>query len=173
MKDIDNQQGLFSHTAKTPSQINLRNFQNNQPGPATANNSNNANKSKYVPSIYIDNHKNVPQLLDLLSEITKEKITGRMMNNDKLKIFPPTPEAHKTIQNKIIQDGMKSRTYELNDEKQIKVVIRGLSKDFDISDIIPHLQNQGFAPTLCHSIRNRQSNTNFNLFLVTLPKISN
>ncbi|GBN39101.1 hypothetical protein AVEN_33730-1 [Araneus ventricosus] len=30
IKDIDNhnQQGLFSHTAKTPSQINLRNFQN-------------------------------------------------------------------------------------------------------------------------------------------------
>ncbi|GBN21841.1 hypothetical protein AVEN_226089-1 [Araneus ventricosus] len=171
MKDIDNQQGLFSHTAKTPSQINLRNFQNNKPGPATANNSNNANKSKYVPPIYIDNHKNVPQLLDLLSEITKEKITGRMMNNDKLKIFPPTPEAHKTIQNEIIQDGMKSRTYELNDEKQIKVVIRGLSKDFDTSEIIFHLQNQGFAPTLCHPIRNRQSNTNFNLFFVTLPKI--
>ncbi|GBN74463.1 hypothetical protein AVEN_235917-1 [Araneus ventricosus] len=104
MKDIDNQQGLFSHTAKTPSQINLRSFQNSQPGPATANNSNNANKSRYVPPIYIDNPKNVPQLLDLLSEITKEKITGRLMNNDKLKILPPTPEAHKTIQNEITQD---------------------------------------------------------------------
>ncbi|GBN82404.1 Nucleic-acid-binding protein from transposon X-element [Araneus ventricosus] len=171
MKDLENQQGLFSHTAKTPSEINLRSFQNSQPGPSTANNSNNANKSRYVPPIYIDNPKNVPQLLDLLSEITKEKITGRMMNNDKLKIFPPTPEAHKAIQNKITQDGMKSHTYELNDEKQIKVVIRGLSKDFDTSVIISHLQNQGFAPTLCHPIRNRQSNTNFNLFLVTLPKI--
>ncbi|GBN74843.1 hypothetical protein AVEN_166004-1 [Araneus ventricosus] len=168
MKDLDNQQGLFSHTAKTPSEINLRSFQNSQPGPSTANNSNNANKSRYVPPIYIDNPKNVPQLLDLLSEITKEKITGRMMNNDKLKIFPPTPEAHKAIQNKITQDGMKSHTYELNDEKQIKVVIRGLSKDFDTSVIISHLQNQGFAPTLCHPIRNRQSNTNFNLFLVNL-----
>ncbi|GBO18446.1 putative RNA-directed DNA polymerase from transposon X-element [Araneus ventricosus] len=170
MKDIDNQQGLFSHTAKTPSEINLRSFQSSQPGPATANNSNNANKSRYVPPIYIDNPKNVPHLLDLLSEITKEKITGRMMNNDKLKIFPPTPEAHKAIQNKITQDGMKSHTYD-NDEKQIKVVIRGLSKDFDTSVIISHLQNQGFAPTLCHPIRNRQSTTNFNLFLVTLPKI--
>ncbi|GBO40428.1 RNA-directed DNA polymerase from mobile element jockey, partial [Araneus ventricosus] len=171
MKDLDNQQGLFSHTSKTPSEINLRSFQNSQPGPSTANNSNNANKSRYVPPIYIDNPKNVPQLLDLLSEITKEKITGRMMNNDKLKIFPPTPEAHKAIQNKITQDGMKSHTYELNDEKQIKVVIRGLSKDFDTSVIISHLQNEGFAPTLCHPIRNRQSNTNFNLFVVTLPKI--
>ncbi|GBN77703.1 hypothetical protein AVEN_269107-1 [Araneus ventricosus] len=93
------------------------------------------------------------------------------MSNDKLKIFPPTPEAHKTIQNKITQDGIKSHTYELNDEKQIKVVIRGLSKDFETSVIISHLQTQGFAPTLCHPIRNRQSNTNFNLFLVILPKI--
>ncbi|GBO44766.1 hypothetical protein AVEN_146523-1 [Araneus ventricosus] len=94
MKDIDNQQGLFSHTAKTRSQINLRSFQNSQPGPATANN---ANKSRYVPPIYIDKPKDAPppQLLELISEITKEKITGRMMNNDKLKIFPPTPEAHK------------------------------------------------------------------------------
>ncbi|GBN21606.1 hypothetical protein AVEN_254277-1 [Araneus ventricosus] len=104
MKDIDNQQGLFSHTAKTPSEINLRSFESSQPGAATANNSNNANKSRYVPPIYIDNPKNVPQLLDLISEITKEKITGRMMNNDKLKIFSPRPEAHKTIQNKITQD---------------------------------------------------------------------
>ncbi|GBN31535.1 hypothetical protein AVEN_39560-1 [Araneus ventricosus] len=65
MGDIDNhnQQGLFRHTAKTPSQINLRNFQNSQPGPATVNNSNNAKKSRYVPPIYIDNPKNVPQLL--------------------------------------------------------------------------------------------------------------
>ncbi|GBN84507.1 hypothetical protein AVEN_155361-1 [Araneus ventricosus] len=45
MKDIDNQQGLFSHTAKTQSQINLRSFQNSQPGLATANNSNNATKA--------------------------------------------------------------------------------------------------------------------------------
>ncbi|GBM27726.1 Nucleic-acid-binding protein from transposon X-element [Araneus ventricosus] len=171
MKDIDNQQGILRHTAKIPSKINLRSFQNSQPGPATAKNSNNANKSRYVPPIYIDNPKNVPQLLDLLSEITKEKITGCIMNNDKLKIFPPTPEAHKTTQNKITQDDMKSHTYELNDEKQIKVDIRGPSKDFDTSEIISHLQNQGFAPTLCHRIRNRQSNTNFNLILVTLPKI--
>ncbi|GBM62334.1 hypothetical protein AVEN_152654-1 [Araneus ventricosus] len=95
MKNIDNQQGLFSHTAKTRSQIILRSFQNSQSGPATANNSNKANKSRYVPPIYIDNPKNAPQLLELISEITKEKITGRMMNNDKLKIFPTTPEAHK------------------------------------------------------------------------------
>ncbi|GBO22578.1 putative RNA-directed DNA polymerase from transposon X-element [Araneus ventricosus] len=94
-----------------------------------------------------------------------------MMNNDKLKIIPPTSEAHKAKQNRITQDGMKSHTYELNDEKQIKVVIRGLSKDFDTSVIISHLQNQGFAPILCHPIRNRLSNTNFNFFLVTLPKI--
>ncbi|GBM65129.1 hypothetical protein AVEN_185771-1 [Araneus ventricosus] len=92
------------------------------------------------------------------------------MNNDKLKIFPPTPEAHKTIQNKIIQDGMKSHTYELMMKNKLKFSSEASPKT-DTSEIISHLQNQGFTPTLCHSIRNRQSNTNFNLFLVTLPKI--
>ncbi|GBN05498.1 putative RNA-directed DNA polymerase from transposon X-element, partial [Araneus ventricosus] len=149
---------------------NLKNFQQSQT-PQNEKECSIKEKIPYVPPIVIDNPKNVPQLLQTLSALTEEIVTGRMISSDKLKIFPPTSEAHRKIQRQITKDGLKSHTFELNDEKKIKIVIRGLDPDHDVSVIMQELARQGFTPELCHPLRHRQSNKNMPLFLVVLPKI--
>ncbi|GBM38933.1 putative RNA-directed DNA polymerase from transposon X-element, partial [Araneus ventricosus] len=149
---------------------NLKNFQQSQI-PQNQKECSIKEKIPYVPPIVIDNPKNVPQLLQTLSALTEEIVTGRMISSDKLKIFPPTSEAHRKIQRQITKDGLKSHTFELNDEKKIKIVIRGLDPDHDVSVIMQELARQSFTPELCHPLRHRESNENMPLFLVVLPKI--
>ncbi|GBM39012.1 putative RNA-directed DNA polymerase from transposon X-element, partial [Araneus ventricosus] len=120
---------------------NLKNFQQSQI-PQNQKECSIKEKIPYFPPIVIDNPKNVPQLLQTLSALTEEIVTGRMISSDKLKIFPPTSEAHRKIQRQITKDGLKSRTFELNDEKKIKIVIRGLNPDHDVSVIMQELARQ-------------------------------
>ncbi|GBN60348.1 hypothetical protein AVEN_162490-1 [Araneus ventricosus] len=112
------------------------------------------------------------ELLQTFSALTEDIVTGLVISSDKLKLFPPTIEAHRKIQRQITKDGLKSHTFELNDEKKIKIVLRGLDPEYDVNVIMQELAHQGFAPDLCHPLRHRQSNKNMPLFLVVLPKIA-
>ncbi|GBO10054.1 hypothetical protein AVEN_216741-1 [Araneus ventricosus] len=52
-----------------------------------------------------------------------------MIPGKRLKVFPETPEDHSNIQRHITQINLKSYTFELTDQKQLKVVIWGLPED--------------------------------------------
>ncbi|GFY77955.1 nucleic-acid-binding protein from transposon X-element [Trichonephila inaurata madagascariensis] len=54
--------------------------------------------------------------------------------------------------------------------KQLKVVIRGLPTDFNQEELMSELHAFGFTPNHISLLRNRKTNTNMPLFLVTLPK---
>ncbi|GFW85572.1 probable RNA-directed DNA polymerase from transposon X-element [Trichonephila clavipes] len=54
--------------------------------------------------------------------------------------------------------------------KQLKVVLRGLTTDFDQEEFMTELHTIGFQPNHISLLRNRKTNTNMPLFLVTLPK---
>ncbi|GFS66902.1 putative RNA-directed DNA polymerase from transposon X-element [Trichonephila clavipes] len=54
--------------------------------------------------------------------------------------------------------------------KQLKVVLRGLPTDFDQEEHMTELHAIGFNPNHISLLRNRKTNTNMPLFLVTLPK---
>ncbi|GIY73269.1 hypothetical protein CDAR_51561 [Caerostris darwini] len=65
-----------------------------------------------------------------LNHLTNEAVTGSVIGN-KIKIFPPSAEAHRAIRREISDERkLKSHTYLLPQEKQLKVVIRGLPNDF-------------------------------------------
>ncbi|GFX59988.1 RNA-directed DNA polymerase from mobile element jockey [Trichonephila clavipes] len=54
--------------------------------------------------------------------------------------------------------------------KQLKVVLRGLPTDFDQEEFMSKLHTIGFKPNHISLLRNRKTNTNMLLFLVTLQK---
>ncbi|GFU72525.1 nucleic-acid-binding protein from transposon X-element [Trichonephila clavipes] len=54
--------------------------------------------------------------------------------------------------------------------KQLKVVLRGLPTDFNQEELMSELHSFGFQPNHISLLRNRKTNTNMPLFLVTLPK---
>ncbi|GFT82692.1 PRE_C2HC domain-containing protein [Nephila pilipes] len=88
---------------------------------------------------------NTPDLIKKISEKTKSKILGRIVNG-KLKVFPETPNEHRIIQNFISVKKLKSHTFEMQNEKMLKVIIRGLPADYDIKELISEIQLQGFNP---------------------------
>ncbi|GBN87482.1 hypothetical protein AVEN_28751-1 [Araneus ventricosus] len=123
-----NSHKLFGDVPATADCINLKIFQNSQLPPLEVNvpsSQVNVPKSRYVPPIFLDIPKNVPQLLAVLSDLTKERITGSMVANNKVKIFPQLVIlTDRAIQTEITSDGLKSHTYEFNNENQIEIVIR-------------------------------------------------
>ncbi|GIX85085.1 RNA-directed DNA polymerase from mobile element jockey [Caerostris darwini] len=93
------------------------------------------NKKAYIPPIIVDNPVRDKQLLEDLSHLTKETVTGRVIGF-KLKIFPPSAEVHRAIRHEISDEWkLKSHTYLRPKEKQLKVIIRGLPKDFPTKEI--------------------------------------
>ncbi|GFY79692.1 nucleic-acid-binding protein from transposon X-element [Trichonephila inaurata madagascariensis] len=65
---------------------------------------------------------------------------------------------------------MRSHTFEMADNKQLKAVIRGLPTDFDQKEIATELKGFGFDPSHISILRNRKTNTNMPLFLVVLKR---
>ncbi|GFW49850.1 nucleic-acid-binding protein from transposon X-element [Trichonephila clavipes] len=60
---------------------------------------------------------------------------------------------------------MKSHTFGMADNKQLKDVIRGLPTDYDQKEIASEFKGFGFEPNHISILRNRKTNTNVPLFL--------
>ncbi|GIY67329.1 RNA-directed DNA polymerase from mobile element jockey [Caerostris extrusa] len=85
------------------------------------------NKKTYIPPIIFDNPINGKQPLEDLNHLTNETVTGRVIG-DKLKIFPSSAEVHRAIRHEISDKRkLKSHTYLLPQEKQLKVIIKRFS----------------------------------------------
>ncbi|GIY87322.1 hypothetical protein CDAR_269081 [Caerostris darwini] len=112
-------------------------------------------KKAYIPPIIVDDPVNGKQLLEDLNHLTNEAVTGRVIGN-KLKIFPPSAEAHRAIRREISDERkLKSHTYLLPQEKQLKVVIRGLPNDFPTKEIEEFLMSEGFEVQFVTQLRHR------------------
>ncbi|GIY05223.1 hypothetical protein CDAR_586471 [Caerostris darwini] len=128
-------------------------------------------KKAYIPPIIVDDPVNGKQLLEDLNHLTNEVVTGRVIGN-KLKIFPPSAEAHRAAIRREISDErkLKSHTYHLlPQEKQLKVVIRGLPNDFPTKEIEEFLMSEGFEVQFVTQLRHRSGKGNMPLFLAVLP----
>ncbi|GFW76141.1 nucleic-acid-binding protein from transposon X-element [Trichonephila clavipes] len=126
-----------------------------------------------IAPIVIDSQCNATELLDQIEKYCDTPLEGRF-ENGKLRVFPTSAEEHRLIQ-KYISDNiyiykLRSHTFEMAHNKQLKVVLRGLPTDFDQEELMTELHTIGFQPNHISLLRNRKTNTNMPLFLVTLPK---
>ncbi|GFV59450.1 nucleic-acid-binding protein from transposon X-element [Trichonephila clavipes] len=124
---------------------------------------------KRTPPIVIDDQYNTPGLLLEISEVVGKKVMGKIFSG-KLKVFPEDSDAHRKIQNFISVKKLKSHTYEMAGDKQLKTVIRGLLSDFDVDEIIQELGTHNITPEHVSVMRNRKQNKNMSLFLVVSRK---
>ncbi|GFT89499.1 nucleic-acid-binding protein from transposon X-element [Trichonephila clavipes] len=119
--------------------------------------------------IVIDSQSNATELLDQLGKFCDTPLEGRF-ENGKLRVFPASAEEHRLIQKYISDKKLRSHTFEMAHNKQLKVVLRGLPTDFNQEELMSELHSFGFQPNHISLLRNRKTNTNMPLFLVTLPK---
>ncbi|GFX58432.1 nucleic-acid-binding protein from transposon X-element [Trichonephila clavipes] len=85
--------------------------------------------------ITIDNVNNTAAFLKQLQNMTKENLMGRIIGKG-LRIYPKTPQAYHTIRSFIDREKLESYIYQLNEEKELKVVIRGMPSDMPPQQII-------------------------------------
>ncbi|GFY75253.1 nucleic-acid-binding protein from transposon X-element [Trichonephila inaurata madagascariensis] len=126
-------------------------------------------KGRRIAPIVIDSQRNATELLDQLGKFCDTPLEGRY-ENGKFRVFPVSAEEHRLIQKYILDNKLRSHTFEMVHNKQLKVVIRGLPTDFD-QELMSELHSFGFTPNHISLLRNKKTNTNMPLFLVTLPNV--
>ncbi|GFT34394.1 RNA-directed DNA polymerase from mobile element jockey [Trichonephila clavipes] len=122
-----------------------------------------------IAPIVIDSQRNATELLDQVGKFCDTPLEGRF-ENGKLRVFPTSAEEHRLLQKYNSDNKLRSHTFEMAHNKQLKVVLRGLPTDFDQEELMTELHTIGFQPNHISLLRNRKTNTNMQLFLVTLPK---
>ncbi|GFV77799.1 nucleic-acid-binding protein from transposon X-element [Trichonephila clavipes] len=126
-------------------------------------------RRKKIASIVIDASNNTTELLTTLGDYLGSTLEGRF-ENGKLRVFPKTHLEHRKLQSYLAQKKMRSHTFEMADNKQLKAVIRGLPTDYDQKEIATELKGFGFSADHISILRNRKNNTNMPLFLVVLKR---
>ncbi|GFV45242.1 retrovirus-related Pol polyprotein from transposon gypsy [Trichonephila clavipes] len=127
------------------------------------------NDRRRIAPLVIDAQSNATELLDQIGKLCDTPLEGRF-ENGKLRVFPTSAEEHRLIQKYISDKKLRYHTFEMAHNKQLKVVLRGLPTDFNQEELMSELHSFGFQPNHISSLRNRKTNTNMPLFLVTLPK---
>ncbi|GFT78110.1 nucleic-acid-binding protein from transposon X-element [Nephila pilipes] len=121
-------------------------------------------KKPYAPPITIDNVTNSADLLKKLQTLTGIKLVAKLIGTS-LRIYPQTPAAYHIIRRHATEANLQHFTYQLPEDKQIRVVLRGIPVDMPPEEIINDLIELGFSPTNCHILQNRKTATPMPLFL--------
>ncbi|KFM83437.1 Nucleic-acid-binding protein from transposon X-element, partial [Stegodyphus mimosarum] len=122
-----------------------------------------------IPPIIIDDVPKPNEFIENLRKQTEKDITGQIKGN-KLHIFTPDPDSHRYVRKVITETDLKAHTYQLPDEKVLKIVIRGLSITTNPIQITQDLKDKGFDVKFITLLRNRKENKPMPLFLIHLAK---
>ncbi|GFW90424.1 nucleic-acid-binding protein from transposon X-element [Trichonephila clavipes] len=123
---------------------------------------------KRIAPIVIDAQINITELLTQIGNLCNNTSLQGRFENGKLRVFPTSAEEHRIIQKFVSDKKMRSHTFEMAHNKQLKVVLRGLPTDYNQEELMSELTTLGFKPNHISLLRNRKTNTNMPLFLVTL-----
>ncbi|GFU25339.1 hypothetical protein NPIL_124211, partial [Nephila pilipes] len=108
-------------------------------------------KKTYAPPITIDNVINSAALLKKLKELTGIKLVAKLIGTS-LRIYPQTPAAYHLIRRHATTNNMQHFTYQLPEDRAIRVVIRGIPADMPPEEIMEELIELGFQPQTCHAM---------------------
>ncbi|GFS63757.1 nucleic-acid-binding protein from transposon X-element [Trichonephila clavipes] len=127
---------------------------------------------KRIAPIVIDAQSNATELLTQMENLCNNTSLQGRVENGKLRLFLTSAEEHRIIQKFVSDKKMRSHTFEMAHNKQLKVVLRGLPTDYNQEELMSELHTLGFKPNHISLLRNRKTNTTMPLFLVTLLRNS-
>lgn len=129
-------------------------------------------KQKPVPPITLADHKTY--LAIKRAQPTSDfKITSAKDMNNRIKIYPETPDDHRKITKILDQHNQEYYSINIEDEQLFKVVIKGLPTFIDTNDIKDEIEQTGITITKIDRMYKKlpDGTKNFyNSILVQLPK---
>ncbi|GFS63157.1 RNA-directed DNA polymerase from mobile element jockey [Trichonephila clavipes] len=111
-------------------------------------------KYRKPPPITIDNVANSAALLKKLQALTRGFHGARVLGRG-LRVYPNTPQAYHGIRKYIDREKLESFTYQLNEEKELKAVIRGMPSDMPPQQIIEAVRISASRSTTVENEANR------------------
>ncbi|GFQ98211.1 hypothetical protein TNCT_462481 [Trichonephila clavata] len=87
-----------------------------------------------------------------------------------LRVYPQTLLTYQQIRKLIDGEKLEAFTHQLSEDKELKIVIRGMPVDMPIQEIFEDLHSLGITVTECKLMTNRKTGLPIPLFLLTLPK---
>ncbi|GFU69380.1 hypothetical protein TNCV_625041 [Trichonephila clavipes] len=94
---------------------------------------------KRIAPIVIDAQSNATELLTQIGNLCSNSSLQGRFENGKLRVFPTSAEEHRIIQKFVSDKKMRSHTFEMAHNKQLKVVLRGLPTDYNQDTLMSEL----------------------------------
>ncbi|GBP00201.1 hypothetical protein EVAR_62519_1 [Eumeta japonica] len=126
-------------------------------------------RSKIPPPIFLRKGAN---FLKISSDCTRLRINyskATRVADDGIKILCPNVETFRSLTKYLVDNKVQFHTYALEEERKLKVVIRGIPTNFPTEDIQTDLREQGFPVQSVHRICRRDGSPLW-LVLAVLPK---
>ncbi|GBP87585.1 Probable RNA-directed DNA polymerase from transposon BS [Eumeta japonica] len=126
-------------------------------------------KVKPPPPIYLLKGSNFVKISADCTRLRINYSKATRVAEDKIKITVPDVETFRSLNKYLIENKIQFHTYALEEERKLKVVIRGVPEDICTDDIKSDLVNQGFPVVAVYRITRRDGSST-GLILAVLPK---
>lgn len=98
------------------------------------------------------------------------KYDKAMNTAEGIKMFPTTEEDFRAITGFPKSHGKQFHSYMLPEDRQLRVVIRGLPLEIDLKDVEADVKEKGFSPTVLTRMKKGSARTEMLLILVKVPQ---
>ncbi|GFX11463.1 hypothetical protein TNCV_1821461 [Trichonephila clavipes] len=92
------------------------------------------------------------------------------MKGKGIKFYPETPKAYDQIRKLIDEEKLESFAFQFPEEKEYRVVIKGMPADMPVEEIVQELEEMGIHPKECKVMISRRTGLPMHLFSVFLDK---
>lgn len=92
-------------------------------------------KSLNPPPIFVQGVQNITPLIHLLDQVVKDNYEIKALNFNQVKIQPKTTEGYTMITKALIGKGTEFYTYQLKNERNFRVVLKGMHYSTDLGEL--------------------------------------
>lgn len=134
----------------------------------------NTAKDSKPPPIFLPGVTNVtPMIKSLDSMVTKTGYSYKCLNQDKIKIFPTSPEDYRKIVRGLTELNICFHTYQLKQERAYKVVLKNMHYSTPIEDLKAAIEENGHKVRNLTNVKNKFTKAPMSLFFIDLEPNSN
>lgn len=119
------------------------------------------------PPIVVSGIKCYKDMYSMLKDISKEEISLKLINNDVFKIFPNNGEDYRKITKQFNELKLPWYSFEIKENRPIKVVVKNLHHSCDTNEIIEDLKDQGLKPISAENKLKWKSKEPLDIFILS------
>lgn len=87
---------------------------------------------------------------------------------DGLKVFTESPDDFRKLRDIMEESGLHFHLFQLKEEKELKIVVRGVPQDVEVEEIKEDLRSRGFS--FSEVVRMRRGKSTFPMLMISAPK---